>query len=110
MQVLAIHGRHYGDVSPKQQAISDAAEFTDFGKACDTLGVYGRALLMREGEPASVGFYDLLEPIERELREFQPDEVVIPSADDLNQDHRHLNHVCRIALRPIESAKCAARA
>ena len=56
---------------------------------------------MREGEPATVGYYELLEPIERELREFQPDEVIIPSADDLNQDHRHLNHVCRIALRPI---------
>jgi len=28
------------------------------------------------------------------------DEVVIPSALDMNQDHRFLNDLCKIALRP----------
>ena len=56
---------------------------------------------LREGEPHTVGYYKALEHVEFLLREFQPEEVVIPAADDLNQDHRVLNHVCRIALRPI---------
>lgn len=53
-----------------------------------------------EGEPGRVGHYALLTDIERHLQAFKPDEVVIPGRADLNQDHRHLNEVCRIALRP----------
>jgi LmbE family N-acetylglucosaminyl deacetylase len=58
-----------------------------------------------EGEPGKVGYYDLLRKIEWALKNFEPDEVIIPAGDDLNQDHRHLNHVCGIALRPINLGK-----
>ena len=101
VRVLAIHGRHYGPVGENEQAFSDGKEVHDFFLSLGKLGASGSALLLREGEPAIHGFYDLLGPIEAELKTFQPDEIVIPSADDLNQDHRHLNHVCKIALRPM---------
>ena len=104
VRVLAIHGRHYGFVGTVEQRRSDEAERDDFFAALGVLGVTrsgGHCLMVREGAPAEAGFYDLLGPIESELKSFQPDEAVIPSADDLNQDHRHLNHVCEIALRPI---------
>jgi LmbE family N-acetylglucosaminyl deacetylase len=55
---------------------------------------------MEEGEPQKTGYYALLEPIEAVLEEFHPTEVVLPSSYDLNQDHKHLAAVCKIALRP----------
>lgn len=62
--------------------------------------------LLEEGEPGRVGYYDLLTPLERQLDAFKPDEIVIPSAHDLNQDHRFLNEVCRIALRAGNRGRC----
>jgi hypothetical protein len=56
-------------------------------------------LNLEEGEPGKVGYYDLLLPIEHYLKVWHPTEVVIPGRTDLSQDHRHLNEVCRIALR-----------
>jgi len=100
--VLVVHGRHYGNLDPNAQDASDGRELEDFRAAADQLGVDGRpVLLLEEGEPQHHGFYRLLSHVEHFLKTFQPNEVVIPSADDLNQDHRHLNHVAKIAMRPI---------
>lgn len=101
VHVLAVHGRYYGRKTAAQQRTSDYEEANDFRESCAMLGCSGNTLLVTEGEPAINGFYDLLEPIEKALKYVDPDEVVIPSASDLNQDHRHLNHVCQIALRAI---------
>lgn len=59
----------------------------------------------KEGEPGTTGYYSLLETVEFMLDKWKPTEVVIPAGDDLNQDHRHLNHVCGIALRPINLSR-----
>lgn len=58
-----------------------------------------------EGEPGLVGYYRILRLVEENLHYFNPTEVVIPALTDLNQDHRHLNDVCRIALRPANLRK-----
>jgi LmbE family N-acetylglucosaminyl deacetylase len=52
-------------------------------------------MLLEEGEPQKTGYYALLEEIEYAIQQFKPTEVVIPGRSDLNQDHRHLNEVCR---------------
>jgi len=57
-------------------------------------------LSLAEGEPHLHHYYDLLELIEAQLRVFDPDEVVIHSEHDTNQDHRFMAELCRIALRP----------
>lgn len=53
-----------------------------------------------EGEPGTSGFYKALEFVEGLLDTYNPYAVYIPGQHDLNQDHRHLYDVCRIALRP----------
>lgn len=79
----------------------DAREYSDFTKALEELGAPKHSTAKHtEGEPGRVGYYALLEYVEYVLKEQAPDEVVIPGKFDLNQDHRHLHDVCRIALRP----------
>lgn len=59
-----------------------------------------RHLCKIEGEPYRHGYYDLLNPIEETLSWSPFEQVIIPNPWDLNQDHRHLHDVCKIALRP----------
>lgn len=98
--VLALHTRVYNYGAWD----GGLREYDDFKKSLAVLGrggkLHGRCELMPEGEPGKVGFYPLLKVIEAALDDFKPDEVVIPSKLDLNQDHQHLAHVCDIALRP----------
>jgi LmbE family N-acetylglucosaminyl deacetylase len=56
--------------------------------------------MLPEGEPGETGYYTALENVEDTLDVFKPSRVVIPGPSDLNQDHRFLNEVCKIALRP----------
>lgn len=116
VRVVALSGRvyAYGKVSEEE---SFSAEYEDFKKSCQILGVPPEEVTTfnrKEGEPYSLGYYDPLQIVERLLADFQPDEVIIPSANDLNQDHRHYADVCRIALRPANlggvSSILAARA
>jgi LmbE family N-acetylglucosaminyl deacetylase len=102
VHVMAMHGRRYGEMTKPQQMQSDEEEMDDLRRVSrQWLDFSFDAYFLPEGEPQTVGFYALLERIEEVLGHWQPYEVVIPGADDLNQDHRHLNHVCQIALRPI---------
>jgi len=55
---------------------------------------------MPEGEPYSEGYYKWLRIVETALTLHEYREVVIPAENHLNQDHRHLHDVCKIALRP----------
>ena len=101
VRVLALHGRRYPGATPVRQHALDQEQKEHAKKAMQILGydeltMYG----FEEGEPTKVGYYAMLEKIELALEQFKPDEVVIPGAGDLNQDHRFLNEVCRIALRP----------
>lgn len=97
--VMTLFGRTYGQSLDEKHSWD--AESEDFHAARKVLG-YGRFLNVcnDEGEPLRTGYYSLLREIEKTLRDFDPTEVVIPSAEDLNQDHRHLAAVCKIALRP----------
>ena len=104
--VMAMHGRRYADVKPGYQKDSDAREQADFFKSVGVLNAHGLAWTLEEGEPQTHGYYKLLGLIEEQLRQIRPHEVIIPSHDDLNQDHRHLAHVCQIALRPINLGFC----
>lgn len=100
VRVIVLSGRVY-DYARETEEQSYSEEYADFVASMDVLGVKSfSAYNLPEGEPAKVGYYTPLEIIEKNLQTFQPTEVVIPSACDLNQDHRHYNHVCRIALRP----------
>jgi LmbE family N-acetylglucosaminyl deacetylase len=84
-----------------------AEECRDFDAAKVILG-YDFAIRTHhrpEGEPSQVGYYSVLSDLETTLSQVQPDEVVMQSALDLNQDHRFLNHVCGIALRPVNLGK-----
>lgn len=102
VQVASISGRvyDYGEVSEAQ---TFTEEYRDFKTACGILGLASEQFTVFnrvEGEPYSLGYYNPLKVVERLLADFKPDEVIIPSANDLNQDHRHYADVCRIALRP----------
>lgn len=86
----------------KTQVFSE--EMKDLREAAMVLGVPGDKVwcvaVGPEGEPAKIGYYPVLKKIERMLEKLVPNEVIIPSDRDLNQDHIHLSHVCKIALRP----------
>lgn len=97
VRVVVLYGRKYdyGDTQHKDE------QTVDFQTACVVLGVQTyRCYDMEEGEPGKTGYYATLKAIEHELQAYQPDEVLIPSPTDLNQDHRMLAHCCQIALRP----------
>jgi LmbE family N-acetylglucosaminyl deacetylase len=98
--VMVLHRRTYDYGRDSAADESNHQEGLDFFAAKHALGYQeGCAWCNEEGEPGEVGFYTLLETIEHRLKMFQPDEVVVPSPADLNQDHRHLSYVCEIALR-----------
>lgn len=97
--VMTLFGRNYGPCESEDAAWK--AESEDFQAARAVLGYNQHSNACNdEGEPSRVGYYSLLRAIEKRLRLFAPREVVIPSSEDLNQDHRHLADVCKIALRP----------
>jgi LmbE family N-acetylglucosaminyl deacetylase len=96
--VLVLSGRVYNYGATSEEDCMD--EQTDhFIRAMKVLKVGDYTCVgLREGEPQINGYYKVLETIERTLR-FGYTEVVVPSATDLNQDHRHYAEVCQIALR-----------
>lgn len=99
--VGVVYGRKYPGKTPEEQAELDEEQDLAFTCARQQLG-YKHSFCsdMEEGEPGRTGYYATLEVVEGLIKAFQPYEVVIPGADDLNQDHRHLHEICRIALRP----------
>jgi LmbE family N-acetylglucosaminyl deacetylase len=104
VRVLALFGRNYtySLATPAEQKASDFEEYADFQRSCGVLGVKGwSCAFLEEGEPAKVGYYRVLHMIEDALKEHQPDEVIGPSVEDLNQDHRFISHAVGIALRPF---------
>lgn len=101
VSVLVMSGRvyDYGKVGVNES-------FGEQSECCynatSVMGVEGCNVFMvnmDEGEPAKVGYYKALYNVESALKEIDPDEVIVPSFNDLNQDHRHYADVCRIALR-----------
>ena len=38
--------------------------------------------------------------IELEINNFQPNKVLIPSENELHQDHKLVNHICKVASKP----------
>jgi N-acetylglucosamine malate deacetylase 1 len=99
--VLSLFGRKYAGVEGMEQTEEDQAQQRRCMEAAKNVLGYQQwdCLSLEEGEPGKVGYYDLLLPIEHYLKAWHPTEVVIPGRSDLSQDHRHLNEVCRIALR-----------
>lgn len=98
--IMTIYGRVY-DYGQESVSSSIDAELQDATDAASILGSPRQMCLnMNEGEPSQVGYYKVLKEIEGFLSQWEPDEVVGPSADDVNQDHRFLAHVLGIALRP----------
>ena len=98
--VVSVFGRvyDYGNVSVSESAKEQMAYAQ---KARSILG-YSTLIALNndEGEPGKVGYYPLLAQIEPIVETIRPEMVVYPSATDNNQDHKHLNAVCRIAFRP----------
>jgi LmbE family N-acetylglucosaminyl deacetylase len=98
VKVLTLFGRKYGYGEGPQYAEEQYAAYKAALKALGSPQAHYHVL--EEGEPQTQGYYRTLRIIEDELVGFVPDEVVVHSADDLNQDHRWLAECCRIALRP----------
>lgn len=97
--VLAVHGRKYDYTDASSTELGN--ELEDFQKSSDILRFTPAFGNFEEGEPYKLGFYGLLEYIEKEIAHGGYSEIIIPSGDDTNQDHRHLNHLMQIVLRPI---------
>jgi LmbE family N-acetylglucosaminyl deacetylase len=96
--VIALFGRKYNYGKGDQY---EAEQADQFARSCRLLGARSHyCYKFEEGEPQKIGYYNLLERLEGEFSMHQPEEVVVPSERDLNQDHRWLSDVCRIALRP----------
>lgn len=109
VHVVVVCDRKYPGIesNPDTYSVVQAQQYEDFKKSLKVLAeeapgfISHSSYLQEEGEPYKAGYYDWLDIVEGELR--TPggyDEVVIPAPLDLNQDHRHLYDVCRIALRP----------
>lgn len=97
--VFFAYGRKYSD--PETAEADLDAEKADQFRASNVLRYYIQWMaLLEEGEPGRTGYYAMLNKLEPALAWFNPDEVVIPGALDMNQDHRHLHDICKIALRP----------
>ena len=80
----------------------DTEDFKDWKEALTYLGVPSNDRLhigLKEGEPHEQSHYHVLRNIEPRIIGLNPNIVVIPHHDDMNQDHRWLSHVCKIALR-----------
>lgn len=111
VHVLVLSGRVY-DYGNESEEDSFASEKDDFMKAISYLSDGSTRLTaslhnLPEGEPTSQKYYHVLKIIEGALKDFDPTEVVIPGRNDLNQDHRFYNELCRIALRPANLGNVA---
>ena len=100
VKVVYVFGRvyDYGKVD------GTVEEHIDFQRAIKTLGVTNYSCPdppFKEGEPHAQSHYALLKYVEKELRDFDPTELIGPSPDDLNQDHKFLASIIDIAMRPI---------
>jgi LmbE family N-acetylglucosaminyl deacetylase len=101
VHVISVFGRVY-DYGRETVDLTANSQEDDFRCACHLLKVKSAVSWnLQEGEPATVGYYKLLERVEKALARIKPVEVVGPCDGDLNQDHRHLHHALSIALRPI---------
>ncbi|QIN95259.1 PIG-L family deacetylase [Stenotrophomonas phage vB_SmaS_DLP_3] len=99
--VVVVYDRHYPGLHGDELFGKQMKQHHHFGEACKMLGVQKtRILRLQEGEPHGVGYYKVLEEVERTLKSFDPEEVVFPGEFDQNQDHVMLNHVGRILMRP----------
>lgn len=101
VHVVAVYDRQYdyGKISGFHE------ENIDFRAAVSALGVdRAEAWGLHEGEPSQVGYLPVLELIERYMEQVHPFEVIVPSAQDINQDHQFLSRVMAIALRPFNLA------
>ena len=104
VHIVVVHTRYY----PEGVEVGDQKKH--FVRAIDTLhgrlpGTLSYATHdMVEGEPFAIGYYQVLELLEPIILKGW-DEIVIPGKDDLNQDHRHLYEICRIALRPCNRSR-----
>ena len=89
VHVMVPYGRSYS--YGKMYGVDQVKERANFSAAKEVLG-YKKAYLpgLREGEPYQVGYYVILKHLEKYLKAYPFDEVVIPSDRDLNQDHRFL--------------------
>jgi LmbE family N-acetylglucosaminyl deacetylase len=98
VRVVTLCGRKYGygvgDQYEQEQELhyQQALYFLDVSSS--------QYYVLEEGEPQTLGYYATLRILEHELSEYQPDEVVVHRAQDVNQDHRWLSECCKIALRP----------
>jgi len=100
VRILVLSGRRYQYQTEEQ---SFQQEYADFKDALSILSrstrLTSNCLNFAEGEPYSLGYYRVLLEVEDELSSFNPDEVILPSKYDLNQDHRHYAEIGGIALR-----------
>lgn len=109
VNLLVVFGRHYPDIKTAEEGFAAAQRQREALKRSvevlerenKTLNpIRVRYLEKQEGEPTQHSYYDLLRVVEDTICTFGHDEVVIPSDSDLNQDHRFINDICKIALRP----------
>lgn len=101
--VIVVYTRKYVGKTKEEQKALDDQQWAEFNAATEMLK--GRPLLgfclgLQEGEPHQVGYYTVLEEVERYMRNTGFHEVVFPGDHDLNQDHRMLNDLMKIACRP----------
>lgn len=98
VRVVTVFGRQYNYGEGDQYTEEQHAEFV---QSIALLGVTDYSCHdLLEGEPHQHGYYSVLQVLESELAAFDPTEVVLPSRQDLNQDHRWLAECGAIALRP----------
>jgi len=101
VHILTVFGRQYNYGKGDQYVEEQYQHFNNaMGRLCPKGNWTSRHLNLVEGEPYSVGYYPVLRELEETLSRINPTTVVIPANTDLNQDHRHLHEICRIALRP----------
>ena len=100
--VLCVYGRVY-DFG---RLDGSSGEGHDFSAAQKILGYQHAQIgngktLLRGGEPQIVGFFPPLELVEQVIARVRPAEIIGPSRQDINQEHRMLADVLEIALRPL---------
>jgi LmbE family N-acetylglucosaminyl deacetylase len=97
--VIAVYGRKYDG---KQTVANDIAEVDCAMRARAKLLNYSDFgfLGWEEGCPDRRRMTEELRELESLVVGWDPNEVVIPGSSDLNQDHRYLNELMRIVLRP----------
>ncbi|HYJ68140.1 MAG TPA: PIG-L deacetylase family protein [Nocardioidaceae bacterium] len=71
-------------------------------RACDTLGVAKVVFIgLADQRLDTVPMLDVVTPIEKCVRDFQPDVVLTHFAGDVNEDHRIVARATMVAARPV---------